>query len=324
MFFFITGLLLLIAGVVLFFVKWTSRTNAGDSYRPNYIENTHHLNRLIPVGVLALAVVFIAFSCLTQVESKNVGVVKTFGAVSDRNLGAGLSAKLPWQEVVEIDGAVQTDEYKGDEECIEALIGDGGQACIWLTNRWRISPERADRVYQDYRSDDPTADFRKAVVSTELKSVVQDVAATYNPVAAFQVVEGEQPSAQTVSFTPDYKGMSLAIQKEMEARLGDEPLADIVKITVSYVRLPKSTQQRINDFTKEVGNTRIAAQKKETAANEAAANNVLRASLKDEPGILQSKCLDLAAEAIESGYEFNAGWSCMGGSNVGVLAPSSR
>lgn len=321
---FILGIILLVATIILILFKRTTM-EGGDPYsRPPIPPSkvTHRLPWYYAAGVGTLALLAIVASFVTTVDSKNVGVLRTFGAVSDRTLHSGLSVKLPWQQVTEIDGTVQVDEYKGDD-CIYALIGDGARACISLTNRWRINAENADKVYQDYRSDDPTDQFRSAVISTQLKSVVQDVAAGYNPVGQFQTVSGEEATSKELKFTPDYAAMSTDIEKQLNERLGDEPLADIIDVTVSFVDLPKETQKKIDAFTKEVGNTRVAAQKKETAVQEAAANNTLRESLKDEPGLMTSKCLDSVAEAIERGYQFNAGFSCFGGSGA-VVVPSGK
>lgn len=274
---------------------------------------------LVPAGLGILALVF---ASTAVVEAKNVGVVTEFG----RPVGTaspGLNFKLPWQKVTEVDGTVQTDEYKGDDRCIYVRIGDGSRACVTLTNRWKIVDDQADQIYGDYRSDDPTKSLRDAVVSTQLKAATQEVFAKYNPIAELEVVEGSNAkSASELSFAPDYDAFSRAIQEAMEGRQGAE-LIEIKSITVSYVSLSESTQRTIDGFIKAVGETRIAAQDRSTALEQAKANEALSASVSNAPGVLQSRCLDAVLTAIEKGYQLPAGFNCLG-SGSAVVVPSAR
>lgn len=268
--------------------------------------------------VLFLIVGFL--TTFTTVEAKNVGVLTTFGKPSDRNLSAGAHLKAPWQKVTELDGTIQTDEYRGDEGCIYVRIGDGSRSCVTLTNRWQIVDEQADVIFGDYRSDDPTDSLRKAVVSTQLKAATQEVLAGYNPVAELEVVEGSNAAAASeLSFAPDYGQISADIKKAMESRPGSD-LITIEDITVSYVSLSPSTQGTIDDFIAAVGQTRIAAQQKSTAVERKAANDTLASSVTND-GVLVSRCLDIVEQAVEQGYPFNGAWSCLGAPD-GVLVGS--
>jgi regulator of protease activity HflC (stomatin/prohibitin superfamily) len=267
---------------------------------------------IVPV-VLAIVVAFL--SCTTVVQAKEVGVLTTFGKPSERTLGPGLHLKAPWQKVTEVDGTIQTDKYR-DDRCIYVRIGDGSRACLTLTHRWQIIPERANETYANFRSNDPTQSLRDAVVSTQLVSVVQDVMSQYNPIANLSTVAADDAGAN-LNFAPNYDQIAADITSGMDARYGDQPLVKTVAITVSYLALSETTQAKINAFIAEVANTRIAVQKQQTAAAEALANKALEDSVTNAPNVLVSKCLDLLAG--KTGYALPAGFSCWPGTNALVI-----
>jgi uncharacterized protein with NRDE domain len=84
------------------------------------------------------------------------------------------------------------------------------------------------------------------------------------------------------------------LEKEMIKRT--KGLVIIDDITVSLLKMPSATQKKLDAFVAEVGNTRIKQQQKLTAEQEALANKELAASLKNDPNLLISKCLDLVAD----------------------------
>jgi regulator of protease activity HflC (stomatin/prohibitin superfamily) len=269
---------------------------------------------------LALAFLVLVFSCLTTVAAKNVGVLTTFGKPSERTLAPGLHLKWPWQQVTELDGTIKTDEYRGDS-CIYVRIGDGSKSCVTIAHRWQIIPDRASEIYGNFRSDDPTESLRDAVISTQLKSVTQDVMSHYNPVQNLQVVPGAKAQGASLDFAPDYDQISRDIAAGMEERYGDDPLVTTVAITVSYVSLSETTQSKIDAFIAEVANTRIAAQQAETKVNEAKGNRALSDSISNDPNVLVSKCFDVVAEAQKSKYQLPAGFSCWPGGGSAVVVP---
>lgn len=278
-----------------------------------------------PFGIAGLLIALLIFAMFswTAVGAKNVGVLTTFGKPSDRTLGPGFHLTWPWQKTTEIDGTVQTNEYAGDD-CIYVRIGDGSRSCLTSTIRWRIVPEQAHIIYGDYRDpdfDNPVEAFRSAVISKQFKSAAQAVLSAYNPVADLEVVEGSNAQAAAdLNFAPDYDQVAEDLQAQMVDRLGDEPLAEIESVSVSYVSLSDSTQATIDDFIAAVGETRIAAQRKSTANEEAQSNEILSDSISNDPNVLVSKCLDLLADALESDYALPAGFSCWG-SSTGVVIP---
>lgn len=310
--------LLLILGAGWLIVGPTSRTSVPQGYGqdPEIVVRSLRWYGLIP---LVIAIVIALFTFTTIVQAKQVGVLTTFGKPSDRTLDSGLHLKWPWQSVTTIDGTVQTDEYRG-EDCIYVRIGDGSRSCLSTTIRYRVVPEKANVVYADYRSDDPTESLRDAVVSTQFKSAAQAVLSEYNPIAGLEVVSGDNAAeAASMNFAPNYDQIATDLEDQMADRLGSDPLVEIQSISVSYLSLSESTQAKLDDFIAAVGDTRIAAQKRSTATQEAAANKTLSDSVSNNPGVLQSKCLDLLSDAIESGYALPDGWSCFGSGSPFVV-----
>lgn len=281
----------------------------------------HRLSRVFSLIPLALALIVLAFSCTAIVQAKTVGVVTSFGKPIGTE-SSGLSVKLPWHKVTEVDGTIQTDEYRGEDGCISVRIGDGSRSCVTLTNRWEIVDDKADVIYADYRSDDPTKSLRDAVVSTQLKAAVQEVLAGYNPIGELEVVKGSNAAAASeLNFAPDYGDLSQQVLEAMSDRSGSE-LIDIKDITISYVSLSDSTQRTIDDFIKAVGETRIAAQARNTATEQAAANRTIQASLEgNSEGVLVSRCIDALNSAVEKDYALPAGFNCLG-SGSAVVVPS--
>jgi hypothetical protein len=68
-------------------------------------------------------------------------------------------------------------------------------------------------------------------------------------------------------------------------------------VIVPLVNYDEATQERINALNVEKANTRIAEQRAKTAEAEARANEILAASVSNDPNVLVSKCLDAAREA---------------------------
>lgn len=271
------------------------------------------------LGASAVAILLIALMCVTSVSAKNVGVAVNFGAVSEQTLSPGIQPKLPWTQVIEIDGTIQTDSYKG-ESCVKVTIGDGSQACATITNRWQINPTNAASIYEQHRSDDPTQSFKAAVISTELEQSISEALKEYNPISQLKIV-GQDADATDVSFVPDYAAFSKTIEDDMKERLARTGQAEIIGITFSHLELSPNTQRKLDDYIAAVGETRIAMQQKETAKAQADANRELSSSVSNDPNVLVSRCLDLLKESSQSGYALPPGFSCWPGGGSGVVIP---
>lgn len=275
------------------------------------------------VGVLVVAIALYVLSSLAVVPTRNVGVPTEFGKPTGDTYGPGLHWKAPWIKVTDIDATVQTEEYKG-EDCIYVRIADGTSACISMTYRWRIRPESADKIYQDYRNSDVEINdaVRKALVSTNVKASINEALADYNPLTLPNEIDSNSTPEELANIeldvVPDYDALNAeitALLNEKIEAVGD--LIEVQQITVSYVKLSETTESKINQFVNAVQETRIALQRKATAAAEAAANEILADSLSNDPNVLVSKCLDLVAD----GASLPAGFQCWDGTGSAVVIP---
>lgn len=278
--------------------------------------------RFAVVGIAGLAALFLVLSSFTIVAPKQSGVVVSMGHVSKDTLAPGLHVKAPWSKVVEIDGTTQPDEFDGDA-CLPARIADGSQSCVGLTIRWSINPEYANRIYQEFRSDDPTQQFRSAVIVTQLKAAVQKTFADYNPISQLKTVGADEAESAEVNFAPDYDAAAQAIMDDMNDRLGELKLAEIHSVSVSGFRLSDSTQKKLDEYIAAIGDTRVARQKEETAKAQARANKELSGSVSNNPNVLVSRCMDSLNEAIVKNYQLPAGFNCWGGSGS-VIVPGTN
>jgi regulator of protease activity HflC (stomatin/prohibitin superfamily) len=286
--------------------------------------------RLLPTFV---ALVLVLLSCVTTVGTKDIGVVTTFGRPTGRDLENGLHFKLPWQKVNELDGAINPDSYVGSS-CIDVRIGDSTTACVEGTIRWRIVPGQASVLYQDYRSDDVNETIRDSLVKTQFNAALNDVLGKYNPLStvAAAASQGLKNGQQTVTSTaPNLDEFSSEVEKSMDEHLvaasqksksGGQPQVKVISVTLNFIHLAQTTQDKINDFLKEVGATRVAEQHEQTAEAQANANHQLAASVSKDPNVLVSKCFDALEESIKAKYALPAGFSCWSGGGNSVVVPS--
>jgi hypothetical protein len=85
---------------------------------------------------------------------------------------------------------------------------------------------------------------------------------------------------------------------KLRAKVGEQ--IEIINVIVPLVNYDGATQDRINALNVEKANTRVAEQRAKTAAAEARANEILAASVSNDPNVLVSKCLDSAREGAIS------------------------
>lgn len=321
---FIAGIIFLTIGLLwLFFVKPQRVKTKEATYNTEAEYKVQSMKgfAIFPIG---LAIIFITLSLFASVGTRSVGVPTVFNKPTGETFDAGLNFKAPWVKVTDIDATIQPEEYFGDR-AIKVKIADGGDASVAISYRWRINPDGADQVFQDYRNSDLEINeaVRKALVSTNIKAAINEVFGQYDPLAGADIPPNATPEqiAQTkINVVPDYQVFNKAIADNVAEKIKDVgDLVDIQSITISGVTLPEDTQKRINAVNAAVQNTKIAAQEVATKAQQAAGNRELAASLQD-PNVLVSQCLD----ALTSG-KFNApaGFSCWPGGGNAVVVPSA-
>jgi len=189
-----------------------------------------------------------------------------------------------------MDATIRTDSQLGGWDsgrCKSTAIrlANNSTACVDNTVRWAIKQDHANELFQQYRTDD---NIRDSLVTRELTAVINDVFAGYNPFAT----GGDIPNLDT---------LSAAATKGLQAKIGR--WVNVENVIIPIVHFDDATQGKINALQAAIADTRIAEQKQHTASAEADANRILAASVSNDPNVLVSKCLDLAAQGkLPSGF----------------------
>lgn len=233
------------------------------------------------VGLALVGLIALVFASTTIVSTKNVGVVTTFGRPTD-SLSNGLHVKAPWSKITELDGAVQI-----NHETSDVRLGNNSMAGVENSIQWRITPDKADQLFLDYRSFDSIKDN---LVSRQITASLNEVFASYNPLEAVAIAK---PGEAAVPAQPgiDLNKLSKLVEEDLRERVNGK--VEIISVIIPLVRFDDQTQQKLDAFQQEIGNTRIAQQKELTAGAEAEANKALSASVNNDPNVLVSKCLDI-------------------------------
>lgn len=256
----------------------------------------------------ALVVLMVILSSPVVVSTQAIGVETSFGRPSG-DLSDGIHFKAPWDNVTEMDGAIQTTTDAGTS-CLSVRIGGQQTACVDVTIQWRIRPRAADALYRNYHS---FGDVQAALVDRELEQAVNQKLAGYSPIADL--------AANGASGTTEWTDFAGKITTQMRTEIGSQ--IDVIRVIMPYVTYDPATQARLNSLQQQIASTLIAQQAVQTAQQEAAANQKLAASVSHDPDVLVSKCLDLLSQMIKQGQSVPAGFSCWpGGSGNAVIANS--
>ncbi|MCW2830857.1 MAG: hypothetical protein JWP31_1549 [Aeromicrobium sp.] len=296
---FVLTLLLLVVGLALVVASRTSQPG------------TKGILGLSAAGALALAVVCLVLSTFTVVPTRDIGIVTSFGKPVG-NLDNGIHAKLPWEKVKTLDGAIQTDSYleKNSEGCTDIRIGNESTACVDNSIRWRIKIQAGETLYKDYRD---MENIRKSLVTRELTAALNEVLSDYNPLSQIQ-----DDSANASG--PNLNEFSRQVAEKLREQVGDQ--IQIENVIIPLIHFDKPTQSKINLYQAEVANTRIAQQREQTATAQARANDKLKSSVSNNPNVLVSQCLDTFSEMVKEAQPIPIGFSCWpGGSASSVVIP---
>jgi regulator of protease activity HflC (stomatin/prohibitin superfamily) len=263
----VLAMLLVIITVIALLMRVTSKNEQG-----------RRVSTRIAAVAGGLTIFVLVLGSTAIVSTRNVGVVTTFGRPSG-TLSNGLHVKAPWQSVTEMNGTIQIDNHTG-EAATTVRLGNNSTANVDNSVRWRILPAAAEKLFLDYRDFD---NVRDNLVTRELRAALNEVFANFDPLAP------ENSDGANVQALGD------EVAKKLRAKVGSQ--IEIINVIVPLVNYDQATQDRINALNVEKANTRVAEQRAKTAEAEAKANQILAASVSNDPNVLVSKCLDAAREA---------------------------
>lgn len=250
------------------------------------------MSGLVGIVALVLALIWGGFACTTQVSTRNVGIITTFGRPG-AELSNGIHLVAPWQSVTEMDASIQQENFTGDQ-ALTVRLANNSTARADAQIQWRIVDKAASSLFLDYKD---FANVRDQLVNKELNVALNTAFATFDP-----LIGGTAPTTPPATPAPadgqNLVAISSKVQLLVQKAVGDR--IEVQKVFVPLVSYDQSTQDKINNLNIEKTNTAIATQREQTASADAAANNTLSASVDNNPNVLVSKCLDAAAKANAS------------------------
>lgn len=305
---FLLGLIVLILGAIAiglsFFIKKS---------QPNE-PNDRRTIRWSGVGAALFAVFLFFIASFTIVSTKNVGIVTSFGKTSGE-LSNGLHFVAPWEQVSEMDAAIQTDNHTnsaGGTGCLDVRIANQQTACVDVSIRWRIHPKKADELYQNYHT---FAAVQDSLVTRELTAAVNNQFATYNPLNSIQYGTPAQGFAPNLPYATIAKNVTAQMRKEIGSQI------EVLNTIIPYVSFDPETQTKLNELQQQIAQTRVNEQEILSNKSQAAANRALAASVNKSPNVLVAECLNTLNYAVTHGEAVPVGgFNCWGNaSSVGVI-----
>lgn len=250
---------------------------------------------LIAVGVLSLI-----GSMATVVSTRNVGIVTTFGRPNGE-LSNGFHMTAPWQNVTEMDGAIQLQKFEGDKS-MQVRLGNNSTAQSNVTIQWRLDPAAAPSLFMDYRTFEG---IRENLVDKELGVAMNAEFAKFDPLAP-----GNADGAPLVA-------ISKKVQDDVQQAVGNR--IEIQRVFVPLIAYDQPTQDRINALNVEKANTRVAEQAKQTAQAQADANKILASSVNNDPNVITANCV---TSSLAKNLPVNGCWPLPGNGQTIVTIPT--
>lgn len=234
--------------------------------------------RIIAAGLTLIAVVFAILGSFTIVGTRQVGIVTSFSRPTGTTLDNGLHAKWFWQNVNEMDAAIQIDKYVGDRR-IKVRLGNSSTADADASIRWQIRQDAADALFVQYKTFD---NVRVNLVERNLQVALNEVFASFDPLA---------PQNLDTSPLPALSAKALNLLRE---KVGNQ--VEILDVSVPVIDFDDATEGKINQLNAERANTAVALQAQKTAEAQKRANEIIASSVANDPNVVVSNCVTRALD----------------------------
>lgn len=285
-------------------------------------DDTGKENRMaanVIAGIVSfLAILFLLISSIAIVSTKNVGIETAFGKTSG-HLSNGIHLKAPWDNVTEMDAAIQTDNHTGTD-CLDVRIANQQTACVDISIRWRIRPDAADSLFQNYRTFQNVQD---SLVTRELTEAVNNQLSEYNPLNTLSGLDTPEPTAAPSNGNnPTFTQIAAKVTAQMKHEIGSQ--IEVLNTIIPIMHFDTATQKRLNQIQQQIALTAVADASLKTNEAQSLANAALSQSVNTSPNVLVSQCLTILQEMVKNGQAVPAGFSCWpGGSGTPVIADST-
>jgi len=120
--------------------------------------------------LLAGIVLVLLITIIAIVPAGHVGVLNTFGVVSEYELQSGLHFKLPWQEVVLF--SIKTNELK---ETADTPSDEGLTVTLEVSILYRIDGTKAGEIFKTVGTN-----YEQVIIEPTFRSIVRGVTAEYD------------------------------------------------------------------------------------------------------------------------------------------------
>lgn len=252
------------------------------------------------LGFGVLTVVAFVIASMSQVPTRNVGIVTAWSKPTGRTTGAGLKWHAPWQSIDDWDASGQTYAHLGDG-CVWVTIAAQRRACIPVQVEYSSSAQRAPENWAAYKEvagidNGRFGTFIARRVEPQLNAAMTSVFATFDPLKAVNPATGDAPA-------PDLNAtFREPLRKAIEAALGDD--IAVKSIAFEAPRYDEPTTNAINAYGQKVLEAR------NLKIDEANAIIRARITTKDASVPQVARCLQIAEKlGKEPGL-------CMGGGAV--------
>lgn len=183
---------------------------------------------VVVVGLLVAGPLF-----LVVIDTGKIGIISTFGSVSDRTLNSGLNIKNPFSKVTEI--SIRTEEYtmssvenegkiQGDDS-VDARASDGAQVKVDITVLFHVKPEAAVSIFKELG-----IDYEAKIIRPVIRSAIREVVAKYTIIEVFSTKRDEiaQKIKEQVAKNIDARGVVVEDTLLRDVKLS-QALADSIE-----------------------------------------------------------------------------------------------
>lgn len=196
----ILGLILLIAGTILFKQR----------------DELHKLATSLRIGGLALTVIGFLTASIKQIDAGEIGVKSLFGKVDNDILTSGLNIVNPLVDVKKVD--IKTQNYtmsgvhdEGDKEgddAIRVLTADGLEVVIDLTVLYRVISTEAPNIVKE-----TGLDYRDKIVRPLTRTKIRDNAVYFTAIELYSVKRDLFQGRIFKSIEEDFKKRGLVLEQ---------------------------------------------------------------------------------------------------------------
>jgi regulator of protease activity HflC (stomatin/prohibitin superfamily) len=247
------------------------------------------VGRALPavVGVFALVVCWVSSSVGT-VDTKNVGVVTSFKKPTGEVKDAGPYFKAPWKDVTDMSLAWQTKSYT-----VKVQLVGGATADLEVYPRWRMLPNAAPDLFQNYKNFDGVVD---SLFVPELRDSANKLFGTYNPLNNVDPKTGQLLKSKDAWATE--------LQADMLARPSLKDKIEFERVTIPTINPDEKTQGKLNEIVAEFAKGKILDQQQVNAQKE---KTISETQAKIDPKLFCMR--ENSKNGLDSG-------TCLGGNSI--------